>query len=256
MEFLFASENMPFSVAIAVMLGIAFLEGVLTLLGAGLSNLVDAIIPDSLDMDLDLDVDADIDADVDFDTELSLHDNLDIGKTAEVASASENALSKMLAWLHFGRVPALVLLVIMLTVFGLSGYVLQAFVHGFTGWLLPGWAAWLPALAIALPFVRWSAKILGTIIPKDETSAVSTNTFIGRVATIVTGTSQTGLPAEAKLKDQHGQSHYVMVEPDLKSDEFPAGSRVLLVSQAGHIFKGIAPQNEALVNDGNWYGQR
>ncbi len=239
LEFLLASENMPFSVALAVMFGIALLEGALTLLGAGLSNLVETIIPGSPAVDVDFDIDFDVDVDVD----------VDIGESGDGFETSGGGLSKILGWLYIGRVPALVLLVVLLTIFGLTGYILQATVHGFSGWLLPGWIAWIPALAVSLPLVRWSAKGISKIIPRDETSAVSSDTFIGRVATIVIGTAKDGKPAQGRLKDQHGQSHYIMVEPDLPNTQFPSGSHVLLVSRNGHLFKGIEPPNDALIDE-------
>jgi len=229
MSFLLASQNMAFAVSLSVMLGIAVMEGALTMIGAGLSNVIDAMLPD-------------VDVDIDFEGEF------DIGKGGELAGASQSGLARLLGWLTIGKVPALVLLVIFLTIFGLSGYILQALVQGATGWLLPGWLAWVPALAVTMPSVRMTGLGLAKLIPKDESSAISSDSFVGRVATIVTGTASTGQPAEARLKDQHGHHHYVMVEPDIATDNFPSGSKVLLVSKSGARFKAIAANNEALLD--------
>ena len=54
MEFLFADNNMPFSIALMLMLIIAVMEGALTLIGLGMSQALDSLLPD-------LDIDADID---------------------------------------------------------------------------------------------------------------------------------------------------------------------------------------------------
>jgi len=229
MSFLLASQNMAFAVSLSVMLGIAVMEGALTLIGAGLSNVIDAMLPD-------------VDVDIDFEGEF------DIGKGGEIAGASQSGLARLLGWLTIGKVPALVLLVIFLTVFGLSGYILQALVQGVTGWLLPGWLAWIPALAVTMPSVRIAGLGLARLIPKDESSAISSDTFVGRIATIVTGTARVDQPAEARLKDQHGHHHYVMVEPDSASENFPTGSKVLLVAKAGSRFKAIVPPNDALLD--------
>ena len=43
MDFLLAAENTPFTIAIAVMLGIALMEGVATLLGFGVSSYLEAL---------------------------------------------------------------------------------------------------------------------------------------------------------------------------------------------------------------------
>ena len=215
-EFLIASENTAFAVALAVMLGIAVMEGALTLIGAGLSNVIDAMLPD-------------VDVDIDFEAEI------DIGKGGELAASSQSGLSRLLGWLMVGRVPALVLLVVFLTVFGLSGYIMQAFVQGMTGFLIPGSIAWVPALVVTFPVVRVTGKGLAKLIPKDNTTAVSSNSFVGRMATIVTGTAAKNQPAEARLKDSFGQSHYVLVEPDVDSETFRTGAKVLLVSKNGMV---------------------
>ena len=64
-ELVTADANMPFAIALTVMLGIAVLEGVAMLLGAGLSRFFDAMLPE-FDVDLDVDADLDIDADLDL----------------------------------------------------------------------------------------------------------------------------------------------------------------------------------------------
>ena len=45
-EFITADANMPFAIALTVMLGIALLEGVAMLLGAGLSGFIDSMMPE------------------------------------------------------------------------------------------------------------------------------------------------------------------------------------------------------------------
>ena len=47
-------------------------------------------------------------------------------------------------------------------------------------------------------------------------------------------------------QDQHGQAHYVMVEPDQDEDSFSAGEAVLLVAEAGPNFRVIRNDNPAL----------
>ena len=52
-DFLIAGQNLPFTVAICLMLVITFMEGVGTLLGSGLSEVVESLMPD---FDLDVDI--------------------------------------------------------------------------------------------------------------------------------------------------------------------------------------------------------
>ena len=59
------------------------------------------------------------------------------------------------------------------------------------------------------------------------------------------GVSSTGYAAQARLRDAHGQTHYVMVEPD-GDMELAAGSEVLLVRRAGPRFLAIPNPNPLL----------
>jgi len=220
-NFLLATQNLPFTVALAVMLIIAFLEGASTLLGAGIFSFIDSLLPE-------LDIDADI-------------DSPDFG--------SSGPFSKLLSWLRIGEVPAIMLLVIFLTAFGLIGLGLQSAAQRTLGGLLPGSFASIPALLLGIPVVRIFGGILGKIMPKDETEAVAESSFIGRIAVVTLGNASPGNPAEAKLKDKYGQSHYVMIEPDEIDEKFENGTQVVLVSQRGAVFKAIRNKSDALVDD-------
>ena len=133
----------------------------------------------------------------------------------------------------------LVVLIIFLTAFGLSGLAIQSIAKEVAGHLMPGMIVSIPAFLVSLPVVRIFAGMVAKIIPKDETDAVSEKSFIGRTATIVLGTARAGSPAQAKLRDKNGIVHYVMVEPEVTGIEFETGERVLLVSQEGSVFIGM-----------------
>jgi len=208
-DILFMPENLPFAVAIALMLMIGLMEGVGMLLGFAISGLLDNLVPDA-----DLDVDADI--------------------------GDHGAFGEFLTWLRVKEVPVIAILIAFLASFGIAGLALQQILYGLIGWMLPSLVATIIAVFLALPGVRVFAGILAKIMPRDETSAVSTDSFIGRTATITLGTAKEGSPAEGKFKDQFGTTHYVMLAPDMAGDEFSQGSRVLIVRQAGATFYGIA----------------
>ncbi len=55
LEFVTLSQNIPFTVAITVVIIIAFLEGVSSLLGAGISSLINSLFVDT-DFDIHLDM--------------------------------------------------------------------------------------------------------------------------------------------------------------------------------------------------------
>ena len=232
-EFVTADENLPFSVALAVMFGIAILEGVLTVIGFGLSNVIDSLLPDH-----------DFDPHIDFDPAGEVHGDIhgEIG--------SQSALSKLLSWLRVGKVPVLMLLVVFLTAFGLIGLSLQGFIHGVTGSMLPAAIASIPAFLLSLPVVRVMGSVIAVVMPQDETEAVGRETLVGRIGIITLGTARQGHAAEARVRDAHGTSHYVMVEPNV-AEEFTRGDQVLLVKDEGAVFKVIKNISSSLVDEQN-----
>lgn len=208
-EFLLATSNLPFTAALGVMLVIGVMEAVGLMFGADLASAVDSVLPD-LDLDADLNVEG---------------------------GAAPGPLAAALGWLCVGKVPALILLICFLLAFGLAGLGVQALVRESTGDLLPGWFAAIPALAIGLPATRFLGLGFAKILPQDETYAVSESAFLGKVATVTMGTARAGLPAEAKLRDAHGNTHYVRVEPLRPAESFAAGTAVVLKAREGAVYK-------------------
>lgn len=234
-EFLLAQGNLPFTIALAVMAGIALLEAVGTLLGlsssAGHSG--DVSGPD-LDAHPDLGhPELHLDGHPDLDGHAGVHGD------AHAEAHGASAIGRFLGWLGLGRLPAMVWLVVFLTSFGLTGLVLQMLIRKLAGGLLPAGAAAPVALFLCLPMVRVSGGVLARILPRDETSAVPAESFVGSLAVVTLGTARHGQPAEAKLKDIHGKTHYVLVEPESGSEELETGSQVLLIRRAGAVFSGV-----------------
>lgn len=210
-SFLTEAANTPFVVALTVMILIVLLEVVSVSIGAGISEILDLCLPE-------------------FDVDIDLPD------------ASPSTISQILNWFRVGEVPILMLFIVALTVFGLTGLTLQFSAHAITGSLLPSLTAIIPACFITLPFVRVISGLLNTYMPKDETWAVSENTLIGNAAVIIAGTAKAGKPVQAKVRDEHQQTHYVMVEPDNAEESFTAGDSVVLISRAGAVFKAVEDQ--------------
>jgi len=146
-----------------------------------------------------------------------------------------------LSWLHIGKVPILVLLIILLTAFALFGLALNALVHGLTGGYPPPVLSSAFAFCAALPVAHGLGGVIGRLIPKDETSAVSLDSLVGHVATIVNGTARKEYPAQAKVRTEQGQTFYVHVEPADDDTQFVIGDSVLLIKEvSGTRFLGIA----------------
>ena len=146
----------------------------------------------------------------------------------------------LLGWLHLGRVPFLVLLVILLAAFGIIGLVLQWLLQDIFGFSLHALIAAVPALIVAVPVTRAVGGLFARILPKEESSAVSRDSLVGRVA-VITGKNpaKVGLASEARVKDVHERTHYVLVEPEEPFDHLDGGSEVLLVRRRGARFMAI-----------------
>jgi len=217
MTFILDPHNLPFTICLLIMLGIALLEGILTLLGFGLSSLLAHFVPD-VDVHVNTDVDT---GDVD----------------------TESSLGKFFSWLNVGRVPIMILFVIFLTVFALTGYTLQATSLEILGNMLPALLAAVIAFFLSLPIVRKLGQGIGKIMPTDETEVISEDSFIGRLATISLGTAKKGRPARAKFKDNYGTTHLIMVEPEEESEEFSEGNVVLLVERVGGKYLAVSTES-------------
>ena len=198
---LFAAETWPFTVATFLLLLIAIVEGIALLVGSSVSESLQHLLPDP-------------------------------GEAA-------GPFDRLLGWLSFGRVPVLVLMVLFLASFALSGFALNLIVRQMFGVWVPVLIGVIAAFVVTLPIVRFAGSGLARLIPRDQTYAVSFDSLVGRVATILGGTARPGYPAQAKVANEHGQMLYVMVEPEAEGMTFQSGERVLLSKRiSGNRFAG------------------
>jgi hypothetical protein len=203
MNLLFTPETWPFAVASLLILSIAVIEGVALLIGTTATGWLDSLLhhsPDAL-----------------------LHHSPDAPESPD----------SWLGWLHLGKVPLLVLVVLFLALFALIGFALDLAAAGVFGTMIPPLIATPVAAVAALPLMRVCAGGIAHLIPSDQTYAVSLDTLVGRVAVIVSGTARLGYPAQGKVTSEHGQVLYVMVEPDAVDVTFVQNDAVLLVKQLG-----------------------
>jgi membrane protein implicated in regulation of membrane protease activity len=156
----------------------------------------------------------------------------------DIDPGEAGAIASGLDWLNIGRLPLLMLLVVFLTVFGLAGLVLQGAALALAGGLLPWFGAVPASVVIAAPLTRRLGVGLARVLPRDETTAVAIDTLVGRRARIVIGTARRGHPARARVEDQHGQVHFVMVEP-LDDSSLTAAAMLLLTARHGDIFHAV-----------------
>ena len=170
---LFADYNLPFAVA----LGLMVLFGLLQLVGLG-----------------EFDFDADVDADVGDPTSAGLG----------------GAITTMLG---LGKVPLFVWLMVWLLLFAAIGVGVQAFADNLTGAPLSPMLAALVAGGAAIPATAIAARPVGAIMPKDETTAVTLDSLVGRRGQITTGRATRGSAARTKVYDHHGQACLLYTSP-------------------------------------------
>ncbi len=207
-EFLLADMNIGFAIALCLVLALAILEGVGMLIGLSMMNLLDHISP----IELDLEVDADLPA---------------------------GGLTPLLGWLCLNRLPLLIWLVLFLTSFGIAGYSLNYILLNNFEVNLPEFLTYALSFIFSLYATHHIGKPLSRLLPKNESSAISNNSFNGLIATITIGTAKQDSPAEASLTDSFNQKHYVLVTPDSDTEEFNQGQQVVLVEKKESFWLAI-----------------
>jgi hypothetical protein len=171
---------------------------------------------------------------------------LGLGVGAAHLDVHADADVDVLGWLGVGQVPLLMLIVVFLALFGLIGITLQQIVAAMAGVPLAPWNASAIAVVASLPLLGVCARGLARVVPRDETTAVGLDSLIAKRATVTVGTARRGSPARAQVRDVHGQTHYVMIEPNGDDQSLAAGETVLLVRREGDIFIGLA-EGDALI---------
>lgn len=227
MDWMTAAGNTPFSIALLIMVGLALVELLALVTGFSVNDVVDDFVAGHLEATA----------------------GSGTGMEATGHGEGSSVVGRFLAWLHIGRVPVLMILIVFLTTFGLVGLVGQGIVHAVLGRTLPALLAAPAALLAALPAVRAVTGVLARLMPREETSAVDVATLVGRTAVVTGGTARSGMPAQARVRDSFGTEHYVLVEPEDEGVAFATGTVVLLVrQQAGGRFTVIDNPNAALVD--------
>ena len=211
MELLLAAESTPFTGAIIFVLLLGALETISLLLGASLFGLFGHI---------------DVDADVDFDIDVPHIDHIDIAHDAPHLDADSG-----LGWLHIGKVPMLVLLVLFLSSFATVGLSCNALTHHYLGFYPSVYLSSAVAFLSAILAVRVLGNVIAKLIPKDETSAVSLDTLVGHIAIVINGTARKNNPAQARVTTEQGQTFYVRVEPEHDYEQLNTHDSVLLIKQ-------------------------
>ncbi len=166
----------------------------------------------------------------------------------EVDWDSDGILNGLLEFFGISAMPLSIFVLVATCSFFVTGYVLQMLAIGARGAFLPGWIAIGPALIVTLANCRVVGKGFAKTKFKLHTTAVASSSFLFRLVTIQSGVARAGLSAEAKLVDDHGQTHYVLVEPKDPEVSFPQGSEVVLVEQVGSKFLAVSGTVEDILD--------
>lgn len=234
-DLLFAPAMAPFTLGLALFLGLLALELVTLMLGGSLLGLGgDA----DLDADLDIDIDTgfDLDADLDLAGDLEGAALLDAGADLDAAdidvgSAAASTGGSAVGWLGLGAVPFILWFAALLVGFGLSGLVIQTVSNAVFGFLLPALVAVPPALIAAVLAARTFGAVFSRLLPKDQTSATAISRLGGRRGVITQGTARRDHAAEVRVTDAHGNAHYLRAEPLDDDAAIPQGADVLVMRQ-------------------------
>lgn len=207
-----APENLLFVLSIGVVMTLAAIEALAILLGHSFGHWLDGLLPDGLDLHVDGDLDVDVDG-------------------------ASSVFDRLLGWLHFGKVPTLVIITVYLMSFGLLGLGIQIGARGLFSGFLPGWIAAGLALPLTFPVGSAISGFIGRMLPRDETQVIKRHHLLGRVASIVIGEARQGSPAQAKLRDEFRTTQYFMVEPNQPGEVFRQGEQIVVVAMLGTVFR-------------------
>ena len=153
----------------------------------------------------------------------------------------------VLDWLGLGsELPILIWLTSLLGCFTIVGIAIQQGAAALVGAPLPWTLASGGALVAGGLLNTLAANGLARIMPGFETSVISTDDLLRRRGTILEGTARRGMPARAKVVDQHGQAHFIMVEPHDDTDTIGTGEMALLVRRDGKLFFALPDRNTLL----------
>lgn len=203
-----------FYMCLAAVLIIGIIELVGFIIGTTISNLIDTVVG----------------WDVDFDIDIGHH--------------HPGIFTATLGWLSFGKIPFMMVIVVFLTSFALCGLIIQETTESLFGFYWPQFLAVSTAFVAAVPILHFIGEWIARIMPKVETSAISSNTFVGNTA-VVTGRAvgKVNKPTEAKFVDVHGQVHYILVQPASEEETLNHGDTVKLLESRGATFIVSVNQN-------------
>ena len=235
-EVLLSAANFPFTVALAVLVGLLALEILSWVFGFALSHALDNLLHIDLEHGIHFEHHAHVDHGV----------HVDHGHGGASHDGDVPVAAQVLNWMHVGSVPLLILFLFFLAGFGGAGVGIQEL----TGRAFSPWLTAIPATLVAVMVTKAFGGLSRKYLFREDTSAVSQDSLIGLPAIITLGATKKGTPSQAKVRDKFGQTHYVLVEALRDDDELATGETVLLVQREGHKYFVIENSVDTLLSLG------
>lgn len=188
---LFSDYNSPYLFAISLVLFIGLAEVISLICGNFLSGAIDAHI-----------------------------DHGDFFSTGHVG--------QFFHYLNIGKIPALVVLCLIAGFVGLFGLFFQHLCVQYLQAPLSNWLLTPLCLLLSGFCTHYTGRLLAPWLPRDETSAITEDEYIGCMALITGPGASAQRPCEARLTDKFGQAHYLLVEPE-EGKQLKRGDKVLII---------------------------
>lgn len=211
-SFAIAWYNLPFTLALAAFLGVTVLQ----FIGLDQDYEAEADLDFELDSDLDLDGEPDFEPDLDHDIE---HDGLAAASGAE-----------LLQFLGVGRVPVTMILLLLLSNFGLTGWITNSLILN----ILSDYVPWtlapvlLIALVVSLGVTSRTSRFIGRALPAFSSTATPLPQLVSRRGRVTSAQLDESY-GQVKVRDPGGTLISVFAIVDPGQPPLPSETEVFLV---------------------------
>ena len=139
----------------------------------------------------------------------------------------------------------LLIFIFLLLNFSVAGYFIQFSIFAKQHAFVASYYIIIPALIIAVFFTVFMIHCLDQVIkPKMAKQNIS---LVGRLATISSGHARPGFSAQARIRDQFGQLHYIQVEPEFGELEFQTQIIIVRKKKSNYIAKKISKSTDLFI---------
>ncbi len=147
-----------------------------------------------------------------------------------------SSLGDALAWLNIGRLPTLVVIILLFGGFACFGIGLQGLALQAGGALVSPWVMALPALIGAGLTSHWLGGRIARLVPREESYAIRPDELIGSIARLSIGPVDQATAGRALVTDANGNRHNVRVLAGSAGQRFESGASVLLATRQDGLF--------------------